>query len=113
MANTKYIHIEARAPWNWIEHLSEGDAAFFASVFLNSAMGLRLNQLDDGYEPVPETGGHCFMVAIEISGAEAMAYPALHRMIDALQAVGEVTVAEARDMDDPGPTHSLLTTKEA
>ena len=113
MSNVKEVDIVARLPWDWASKLPEQDGAFFAGLFLNPIIGLRIRQDDAGREPVPETGGSCMMVRVTIAGSEALAWPALDRMARALMGVeehgGSVECACARDIEDSSSRDEWVT----
>jgi hypothetical protein len=98
MSNVKAIEVTARVPYNWASELSEEDGAFFAGLFLNPVSGLRLDQRDAGYVD-NDHGGRTSMYDLHISGTEALAYPAIERLLAALNGAGEVTDANAIDLE--------------
>lgn len=106
MANTKQVEIEARVPWTWAEALPEAEAACFAATFLNPVSGLHLSQLMDGYEP-NEQGGQTAMVVVRIGGVEAVSWPFLSRLCQALASQGTLRRALAMDLDDQGDWASI------
>lgn len=108
MSNIKDVYIEARAPWTWAsarnefdpQGISVEDSAFLASLFLNPVIGLQLSQTDDGYDD-NAGGGRTSMYSITIEGQEALAFPAIERLVNILEgAGGTVTSAEAYDIED-------------
>lgn len=64
-----------------------------AGLLLNPVIGLTIEQRENGYDD-NEHGGRTLVVAVEIGGREALAWPALERLVRALGSQGTVSCAE-------------------
>jgi len=104
MSNVKAIRIEGRVPFSWAgygaddEPLNDEALAFMARLFLTPSMGLKLTFSDDGYEP-NERGGRTSMYRFTIVGQEALAWPAIDRLVAIIEQVGTVDSQEVMDLE--------------
>lgn len=101
MSNCKQIDVRVRLPFDWTQHVPDADAGFLLRVLVSPFGGIRIEQQDGDYED-NDTGGRTAMVDAIIAGTEAIAYPALERLVRVLHDLPGATVhyATARDIED-------------
>jgi hypothetical protein len=110
VSNTKRIRIVADVPFYYLggpvgEGLSDADTAALASLLLSPAGGVTYHYDDLGYEP-NDRGGDTAMFRLTIEGIEAVPWQFLQRVARALAGCdpkAKLHIAEALDLDDPGP----------
>lgn len=98
MSNIKEVAITATVPFNWTTEASAEDLALLGRVLLHPSYGLHLTQLQSHWK-ANENGGSTAMYLLAIRGHEALAWPALDALADALRRIGDVERAVARDLE--------------
>lgn len=105
MSNVKDIQITGHVPFNWLAYdspLTDNDAGFIASWFLSPAVGLEIRFTPSGYRP-NSNGGQTAMYGFDVTGQEAIAYPAIDRFCRLVEAAGgDITRKQVIDLEDRG-----------
>lgn len=106
MSNVKDVHISGSVPFTWLDgqdyggELSDEEVAWFGRLFLNPTIGLRIDFSFQGYSEPNEHGGKTAIYGFTVSGQEAIAYPAIDRLVELVEkAGGEVEANIVHDLE--------------